>query len=272
MQYVFIPSPSSRLYCAFGPWSHSQDAKSRDRPGERRRQKEQNPHVSPIQDEVFENDFASHQQERNEHYLMDELLSSAAQYLSSSPRQTDTTSEVLSPFDDGIYPIWPLGFNLSGPSDSFQKTTADPLTQQNVHLGTTRLETCVYELSQDLPLIHANEESKTPEWSGRDYDAANKMLPKQNDDSTQIAGLNTRKCLAASDISPDPSARNTKPEDTVAEVEYLYEIGVKVGFLTKNEAFVEFLREMHRKYKKISRLNEMDNVDSASGSSSVRDD
>lgn len=82
--------------------------------------------------------------------------------------------------------------NLSGPSDSFQKSTADPLTQQSVHLGTTRLETCVYELSQDLPLMHANEELKTPEWSGGDYDAVNTMLPKQNDDSTQIAGLNTR--------------------------------------------------------------------------------
>ncbi|KAG6012359.1 hypothetical protein E4U54_007583 [Claviceps lovelessii] len=261
MQYVFIPSPSSRLYCAFGPWGYAQDAKRE---------------VDQESDHVFENDFASHQQEMNEHYLMDELLPSAVQYLSSSPRQTDTTSEVLSPFDDGIYsfsdPIWPLGFNLSGPSDSFQKSTADPLTQQSVHLGTTRLETCVYELSQDLPLMHANEELKTPEWSGGDYDAVNTMLPKQNDDSTQIAGLNTRKCLAASDITPDSSAHNTRPEDTVAEVEYLYEIGVKVGFLTKNEAFVESLRDMHRKYKKISRLNEMDDVDSASGSSSVRDD
>ena len=81
------------------------------------------------------------------------------------------------------------------------------------------------------------------------------------------------KCLDVSTTRSEELDHNTRPEEAIAEVESLYEIGVKVGFLKQNRDFAEFLRSMHRIYEKISRLNEEDNEGSASGSSSGgRDD
>ncbi|KAG5976354.1 hypothetical protein E4U55_007346 [Claviceps digitariae] len=279
-----------------------QNRESQQRCRQRRRQREHMPCVPHIQDEAFAYNLGSVvQQDMNQEPLMDELLPGILERRPSpQQQQTGTAStKVLSPFDDETYsfsePIWTMGYehtqlaspndsvfvHLSKQSESFQKTTDDLLTWQNSNLGPARLQTFVHNLNRQLPFVHAAEVTGTPKYSCQDVDTSNMMLPEQWADSTQTSSQMKRtpccrKRLVASDYTAsEEHDHNARPEEAIAEVESLYEIGVRVGFLTKNKEFEDFLGAMHRKYKKISLLNEKDHGDhgdSTSGSSSGRDD